>query len=124
MNEQRAQSNMNANSQHLTPYSNPTRSFPMYTGSLPNRNHGFPYSPSTDIHNSMSYPFSTNADLSPYRQPSNTFSNHSGYSLPHRQPRHSTQWNRNASDNILDIEKVKRGEDKRTTLMIRNIPNG
>lgn len=27
-------------------------------------------------------------------------------------------------ENILDIEKVKRGEDKRTTLMIRNIPNG
>lgn len=27
-------------------------------------------------------------------------------------------------DYTLDIEKVKRGEDKRTTLMIRNIPNG
>lgn len=27
-------------------------------------------------------------------------------------------------DYNLDIEKVKRGEDKRTTLMIRNIPNG
>lgn len=27
-------------------------------------------------------------------------------------------------DNGIDIDKVKRGEDRRTTLMIRNIPNG
>ena len=32
--------------------------------------------------------------------------------------------NLQSDENILDIEKVKRGEDKRTTLMIRNIPNG
>ena len=32
--------------------------------------------------------------------------------------------NREREDNCIDIEKVKRGEDKRTTLMIRNIPNG
>ncbi|KNB44446.1 protein MEI2-like 1 [Blastocystis sp. subtype 4] len=32
--------------------------------------------------------------------------------------------NREREDNRIDIEKVKRGEDKRTTLMVRNIPNG
>ena len=32
--------------------------------------------------------------------------------------------NKEREDNRIDIEKVKRGEDKRTTLMVRNIPNG
>lgn len=55
----------------------------------------------------------------PYQTSAPSFSSN----LSARSKRFSPSYKR-TDDYTLDIEKVKRGEDKRTTLMIRNIPNG
>lgn len=48
----------------------------------------------------------------------------SPFSLKHTLSAGSSEFVPKKTDYSIDIEKVRRGEDKRTTLMVRNIPNG
>ena len=48
----------------------------------------------------------------------------SPFSLKHTLSADSSEFVPKKADYSIDIEKVRRGEDKRTTLMVRNIPNG
>lgn len=48
----------------------------------------------------------------------------SPFPLKHTLSAESSEFVPKKADYSIDIEKVRRGEDKRTTLMVRNIPNG
>lgn len=88
-----------------------------YPSAYPSASYSIHYNEYNNIYSVQPY----NQMVSPGYQPvRHVTSNLSAKSQPFSSRAHS----RRDEENVLDIEKVKRGEDKRTTLMIRNIPNG
>ena len=74
----------------------------------------------TDYSPSTPYSYPSMQPPQPQPQPQRTLSASSHAFVPSGRVSHTPT---NEADYVLDIEKVRRHEDTRTTLMIRNIPN-